>query len=166
MCIFPQESTRSRQKYCESPECLNEVKSPPRKDGYMQFPNSFYEPQEDFTRPAMFNKSRRPPWCTRTFATGTEVTGLKRSTGFSSATARFSLSSKTKADVCFYGIIILFLLICILILYFLWRHQTKSFWSFLKFQFFTECYIFTSQGFLPDIFKVIGLKKRVRIHFN
>ncbi|XP_035883881.1 serine/threonine-protein kinase VRK2 isoform X1 [Phyllostomus discolor] len=104
-----QESTRRRQKYYESQERLNEVKSPPQKDGCMQFPNSFYEPQQDFTSPDMFNESRRPPWCTRTSTTRTEVTGLKPST----------LSEETKADVYFYGIIILFLLIGILSLYFL-----------------------------------------------
>ncbi|KAM5315987.1 serine/threonine-protein kinase VRK2 isoform 1-T8 [Glossophaga mutica] len=114
-----QESTRQRQKYCESQECLNEVKSPPQKDSCMQFPNSFYEPQQDFTSPDMFNKSRCPPWCTRTSTTGAEVTGLKRSTGFSFAISWFTLSEETKADVYYYGIIILFLLIGILILYFL-----------------------------------------------
>ncbi|XP_045683422.1 serine/threonine-protein kinase VRK2 isoform X2 [Phyllostomus hastatus] len=104
-----QESTRRRQKYYESQEHLNEVKSPPQKDGCMQIPNSFYEPQQDFTSPDMFNKSRRPPWCMHTSTTGTEATGLKPST----------LSEETKADVYFYGIIILFLLIGILSLYFL-----------------------------------------------
>ncbi|XP_036903859.1 serine/threonine-protein kinase VRK2 isoform X2 [Sturnira hondurensis] len=113
-----QESTR-RQKYCESQEFLNEVKSPPQKDGCMQFPDSFYEPQQDATSPDMFNKSRRPPWCTRYYTTGTEGTGLKRSTGFSFTIARFTLSEETKADVYYYGITILFLLIGILILSFL-----------------------------------------------
>ncbi|XP_024408536.2 serine/threonine-protein kinase VRK2 [Desmodus rotundus] len=114
-----QESTRRREKYCESQEWLNEVKSPPQKDGCMQYPNSFYEPQQDFTSPDMFNKSRRPPRYTRTSPTGMEVTGLKRSPGFSSATSQFALSEETKADLYYYGATILFLLIGILLLCFL-----------------------------------------------
>ena len=85
----------------------------------MQYPNSFYEPQQDFTSPDMFNKSRRPPRYTRTSPTGMEVTGLKRSPGFSSATSQFALSEETKADLYYYGATILFLLIGILLLCFL-----------------------------------------------
>ncbi|XP_036291275.1 serine/threonine-protein kinase VRK2 isoform X2 [Pipistrellus kuhlii] len=60
-----QESTRRRQKYCELQEFLNEVKSSPQKESFMQFPNSFYEPHQDPTHPDTF-KSRCPSWYTCT----------------------------------------------------------------------------------------------------
>ncbi|XP_059515742.1 serine/threonine-protein kinase VRK2 isoform X4 [Myotis daubentonii] len=114
-----QESTRRRQKYCELQEFLNEVKSSPQKESFMQFSNSFYEPHQDFTHPDIFNKSRCPSWYTCTSTTGTEVTDLS-STGFWSAISQFTLSEETKADVYYYGFIILLLLMLVgLALYFL-----------------------------------------------
>ncbi|XP_054431392.1 serine/threonine-protein kinase VRK2 [Pteronotus mesoamericanus] len=117
-----QESTRRRQKYCEFQGYLNEVKSSPQKDSHMRFPNSFYEPHQDSTSPDILNKSRSrcPPWYTHTPTTGTEVTDLRSSTGFSLPTSQFTLSEETKADVYYYGVTILFLLILVcLALYFL-----------------------------------------------
>ncbi|KAK1333054.1 hypothetical protein QTO34_006587, partial [Cnephaeus nilssonii] len=84
-----QESTRRRQKYCELQEFLNEVKSSPQKESFMQFPNSFYEPHQDFTHPDIF-KSRCPSWYTCTSTAGMEVTDLS-STGFWSAISQFTL---------------------------------------------------------------------------
>ncbi|XP_036190382.1 serine/threonine-protein kinase VRK2 isoform X5 [Myotis myotis] len=114
-----QESTRRRQKYCELQEFLNEVKSSPQKESFMQFQNSFYEPHQDFTRPDIFNKSRCPSWYTCTSTAGMEVTDLS-STGFWSTISQFTLSEETKADVYYYGFIILLLLMLVgLALYFL-----------------------------------------------
>lgn len=113
-----QESTRRRQKYCELKEFLNEVKSSPQKESFMQFPNSFYEPHQDFTHPDIF-KSRCPSWYTCTPTAGMEVTNLS-STGFWSAISQFTLSKEANADVYFYGFIILLLLMLMgLALYFL-----------------------------------------------
>ncbi|XP_032508827.1 serine/threonine-protein kinase VRK2 isoform X2 [Phocoena sinus] len=107
-----QESTRRRQKYCESQEFLNGVKSSPQKSSCIQFPNSFYEPHQDFTSPEMFNKSSSP--------TGMEVTELDSSTGFWLTISQFTLSEEIKADVYYYGFTILLLLILVcLALYFL-----------------------------------------------
>lgn len=85
-----------------------------------------------------------------------EVTDLESSTGF--WLTQFALSEETKADVYYYGFIILFLLVLVcLALYFLWRNQIKSFWQFLQFPVLHRNVTFLFQGFLPDIFKVIGL---------
>ncbi|XP_054584533.1 serine/threonine-protein kinase VRK2 isoform X5 [Eptesicus fuscus] len=113
-----QESTRRRQKYCELQEFLNEVKSSPQKESFVQFPNSFYEPHQDFTHPDIF-KSRCPSWYTCTSTAGMEVTDSS-STGFWSAISQFTLSEEAKADVYYYGFIILLLLMLMgLALYFL-----------------------------------------------
>ncbi|XP_030878393.1 serine/threonine-protein kinase VRK2 isoform X1 [Leptonychotes weddellii] len=102
-----QESTRRRQKYCESQEILNEIKSSPQPSSCIYFPNSFYEPYQDSTSPDIFNNSRSSSWDTSTSTTGMEVTD-------------FTLSEETKADVYYYGFIILFLLTLVcLALYFL-----------------------------------------------
>ncbi|XP_021556977.1 serine/threonine-protein kinase VRK2 isoform X2 [Neomonachus schauinslandi] len=102
-----QESTRRRQKYCESQEILNEIKSSPQQSSCIYFPNSFYEPYQDSTSPDIFNNSRSSSWDTSTSTTGMEVTD-------------FTLSEETKADVYYYGFIILFLLTLVcLALYFL-----------------------------------------------
>ncbi|XP_068420444.1 serine/threonine-protein kinase VRK2 [Eschrichtius robustus] len=115
-----QESTRRRQKYCESQEFLNEVKSSPQKSSSIQFPSSFYEPHQDFTSPDMFNKSSSPSWYTYTSTTGMEVTELDSSTGFWLTISQFTLSEEIKADVYYYGFTILLLLILVcLALYFL-----------------------------------------------
>lgn len=114
------ESTRRRQKYCESREFLNEVKSSPQISSYIQFPKSFYELHQDFTRPDTFNKSRCPSWYTSTSTTAMEVTDLESSTGLWRAISQFTLSEETKADVYYYGFTILFLLVIVcLALYFL-----------------------------------------------
>ncbi|XP_077771600.1 serine/threonine-protein kinase VRK2 isoform X2 [Canis aureus] len=98
-----QESTRRRQKYYESEEILNEIKSSSQQASSIQFPNSFYEPYQDFTRPDIVNNSRS----SSTSTTGLEVTD-------------FTLSEETKADMYYYGFIILFLLTLVcLALYFL-----------------------------------------------
>ncbi|XP_032266829.1 serine/threonine-protein kinase VRK2 isoform X1 [Phoca vitulina] len=100
------ESTRRRQKYCESQEILNEISSP-QQSSCIYFPNSFYEPYQDSTSPDIFNNSRSSSWDTSTSTTGMEVTD-------------FTLSEETKADVYYYGFIILFLLTLVcLALYFL-----------------------------------------------
>nr|XP_035128405.2 serine/threonine-protein kinase VRK2 isoform X1 [Callithrix jacchus] len=116
-----QESTRRRQKYQESQELLNEVNSFPQEFSYRQFPNSFYEPHQDFTSPDIFKKSRYSSWYykyTSTVSPG--ITDLESSTGLSSTVSQFTLSEETKADVHYYGIIILVLLILVcLALYFL-----------------------------------------------
>lgn len=133
---------------------MNEVKSSPQISSYIQFPKSFYELHHDFTSPDTFNKSRCPSWYTSTSTTAMEVTDLESSTGLWRAISQFTLSEETKADVYYYGFTIVFLLVVVfLALYFLWRYQTKSF----KFPFFSVTFLF--QGFLPDIFKVIGLLK-------
>ncbi|XP_077912658.1 serine/threonine-protein kinase VRK2 isoform X5 [Halichoerus grypus] len=101
------ESTRRRQKYCESQEILNEIKSSPQQSSCIYFPNSFYEPYQDSTSPDIFNNSRSSSWDTSTSTTGMEVTD-------------FTLSEETKADVYYYGFIILILLTLVcLALYFL-----------------------------------------------
>ncbi|XP_072793811.1 serine/threonine-protein kinase VRK2 isoform X1 [Vicugna pacos] len=111
----PQESTRRRQKYCESQECLNAVKTSPQISSCVQLPNSFDEPHQDFTSPDMFSKSRSPSWYTDASTTGMEVTELESSTGF-----WHTLSEETKSDVYYYGITIVFLFILVcLALYFL-----------------------------------------------
>lgn len=91
---------------------MNGVKSSPQKSSCIQFPNSFYEPHQDFTSPEMFNKSSSP--------TGMEVTELDSSTGFWLTLSQFTLSEEIKADVYYYGFTILLLLILVcLALYFL-----------------------------------------------
>nr|XP_058934778.1 serine/threonine-protein kinase VRK2 isoform X2 [Kogia breviceps] len=117
-----QESTRRRQKYCESQEFLNGVKSSPQKSSCIQFPSSFYEPHQDFTSLDMFNKSSSPSpsWYTYTSTTGMEVTELDSATGFWLTISQFTLSEEIKADVYYYGFTILLLLILVgLALYFL-----------------------------------------------
>ncbi|XP_019572750.2 serine/threonine-protein kinase VRK2 isoform X2 [Rhinolophus sinicus] len=115
-----QGSTRRRQKYCESQEFLNEVKSSPQISSYIQFPKSFYELHQDFTSPDTFNKSRCPSWYTSTSTTAMEVTDLESSTGLWRAISQFTLSEETKADVYYYGLTILILLVIVcLALYFL-----------------------------------------------
>uniref|UniRef100_A0A8C3YHX1 Serine/threonine-protein kinase VRK2 n=1 Tax=Catagonus wagneri TaxID=51154 RepID=A0A8C3YHX1_9CETA len=115
-----QESTRRRQKYCESQEFLSEVKSSPQKSSCIQFPNSFYEPHQDFTSPDVFNNSSCPSWNTYMSTTGSEGTELENSTGFWLTMSQFTLSEETKVDICYYGFTILFLLILVcLALYFL-----------------------------------------------
>ncbi|XP_030733151.1 serine/threonine-protein kinase VRK2 isoform X2 [Globicephala melas] len=115
-----QESTRRRQKYCESQEFLNGVKSSPQKSSCIQFPNSFYEPHQDFTSPDMFNKSSSPSCYTSASTTGMEVTELDSATGFWLTISQFTLSEEIKADVYYYGFTVLLLLILVcLALYFL-----------------------------------------------
>ncbi|XP_070654799.1 serine/threonine-protein kinase VRK2 isoform X4 [Bos indicus] len=115
-----QESTRRRQKYCESQESQNDVKSSPHKSSCIQFPNSFYEPHQDFTNPDMFNKSSSPSWYTNTSTTGMEVTELDSSTGFWLTVSQFTFSEEMKLDIYYYSFTIIFLLILVyLALYFL-----------------------------------------------
>ncbi|XP_065785311.1 serine/threonine-protein kinase VRK2 isoform X1 [Muntiacus reevesi] len=115
-----QESTRRRQKYCESQEFQNDVKSSPHKSSCIQFPNSCYEPHQDFTNPDMFNKSSSPSWYTNTSTTGMEVTELDSSTGFWFTVSQFTFSEEIKTDIYYYSFTIIFLLILVcLALYFL-----------------------------------------------
>ncbi|XP_062933945.1 serine/threonine-protein kinase VRK2 isoform X2 [Cynocephalus volans] len=115
-----QESTTKRQKYPESQELRNEVKSFPQKYSYTQFPNSFYEPHQDFTTPDELNKSRSLSLYTYSSTTGMGVTDLESCTGWWSAISQFTLSEETKADMCYYGPIIFFLsMLIVLVLYFL-----------------------------------------------
>ncbi|XP_006909640.1 serine/threonine-protein kinase VRK2 isoform X1 [Pteropus alecto] len=89
-----------------------------QKSSCIQSPNSFYEPHQDFTSPNIFNKSKCPSWYTSTSTAGMEVT--ESSTGFWLPISQFTLHGDTKADVCYYGFTILFLLMLIcLALYFL-----------------------------------------------
>lgn len=102
-----QESTRRRLKYCKSQEILNEIKNSPQQSSSIQFPNSFYEPYQDSTSPDIFNNLRSSSWYTYTSTTGMAVTDL-------------TLSEEMKADIYYYGFIILFLLTLVcLALYFL-----------------------------------------------
>lgn len=104
--VFLQESTRRRQKYCES-QILNEIKSPPQPSSCIQFPNTFYEPYQDSTSPNIFSNSRSSSCYTYTSTTGMEVPD-------------WTLSEEAKADVYYYGFIVLFLLTLVcLALYFL-----------------------------------------------
>ncbi|KAL4694634.1 hypothetical protein H8957_002273 [Semnopithecus entellus] len=113
-----QESTRIREKYQESQELLNEANSFPQKLNYRQFPNSFYEPHQDFTSPDIFKKSRSPPWYKYTSTVSTGIT--ESSTGLWPTISQFTLSEETNADVYYYGIIISVLLMLVLLaLYFL-----------------------------------------------
>ncbi|KAM7238885.1 hypothetical protein CapIbe_010405 [Capra ibex] len=114
------ESTRRRQKYCESQEFQNDVKSSPHESSCIQFPNSFYEPHQDFTNPDMFNKSSSPSWYTNTSTNGMEVTELDSSTGFWFTVSQFTFSEEIKVDIYYYAFTIIFLLILVcLALYFL-----------------------------------------------
>ncbi|XP_029793266.1 serine/threonine-protein kinase VRK2 isoform X2 [Suricata suricatta] len=100
-----QESTRRRQKYCES-QILNERKSSPEKPSSTQFPNSLYEPYQDFISPDILNNSKSSSWYTST------------STGMEDRDS--TLREDTEADVYYYGFIVLVLLILVgLTLYFL-----------------------------------------------
>ncbi|KAG3267292.1 vaccinia related kinase 2, transcript variant X1 [Ictidomys tridecemlineatus] len=108
-----QEGRKRRQKYCESSELLNEINSFPPKSSYVQFSNSFYEPYQDFTNSDVISKSRSPPWYTHTSPIGTGVTDLESSTGLWPTISQFTLSEEAKADVYYYGFIIVFLLILV-----------------------------------------------------
>ncbi|XP_013370122.1 PREDICTED: serine/threonine-protein kinase VRK2 [Chinchilla lanigera] len=115
-----QGSTRRRQKYHESSELLNEVNSFPLKSSYTYFPQSLYEPYQDFTSPDKITKSQSPPWYVYTSTTGMELADLQSSAGFWSTISQFTLTEETKADVYFYSSIIFLLLILVcLALYFL-----------------------------------------------
>ncbi|XP_055980307.1 serine/threonine-protein kinase VRK2 [Sorex fumeus] len=106
-----QESTRRRQKYSQSQEFFNEVKSSSRESSNTQLPNSFYEPHQDFTSPYRLNKSRFPSWDTYTSTTAMQVTDLQSST-------RFSLSEETKADMYYFAIIFCLLILVWFAIYF------------------------------------------------
>ncbi|XP_066123271.1 serine/threonine-protein kinase VRK2 isoform X2 [Saccopteryx bilineata] len=114
-----QENTRRRQKYYGSQDFLNEVKSSPQKDSYMQFPTSLYESHQDFTSRDRFNKSRCPSCYTHTPTTGMQIPDLENSPGFWPAISQFTLSEETHADVYYYGftILVLLMLICIVLSY-------------------------------------------------
>uniref|UniRef100_H9FZE4 Serine/threonine-protein kinase VRK2 n=1 Tax=Macaca mulatta TaxID=9544 RepID=H9FZE4_MACMU len=113
-----QESTRIREKYQESQELLNEANSFPQKFNYRQFPNSFYEPHQDFTSPDIFKKSRSPSWYKYTSTVSTGIT--ESSTGLWPTISQFTLSEETNTDIYYYGIIIPVLLMLVLLaLYFL-----------------------------------------------
>ncbi|XP_023084019.1 serine/threonine-protein kinase VRK2 isoform X2 [Piliocolobus tephrosceles] len=113
-----QESTRIREKYQESQELLNEANSFPQKLNYRQFPNSFYELHQDFTSPDIFKKSRSPSWYKYTSTVSTGIT--ESSTGLWPTISQFTLSEETNADVYYYSITILVLLMLVLLaLYFL-----------------------------------------------
>ncbi|XP_011894875.1 PREDICTED: serine/threonine-protein kinase VRK2 isoform X2 [Cercocebus atys] len=99
-----QESTRIREKYQESQELLNEANSFPQKFNYRQFPNSFYEPHQDFTSPDIFKKSRSPSWYKYTSTVSTGIT--ESSTGLWPTISQFTLSEETNTDIYYYGIII------------------------------------------------------------
>uniref|UniRef100_A0A8C7B168 VRK serine/threonine kinase 2 n=1 Tax=Neovison vison TaxID=452646 RepID=A0A8C7B168_NEOVI len=102
-----QESTRRRQKCCKSREILNEIKSSPQQSRSIQFPNSFYESYQDSASPDIVSNLRSSSWYTYTSTTGMEITD-------------FTLSEEMKADMYYYGFIILFLLTLVcLALYFL-----------------------------------------------
>ncbi|XP_032208081.1 serine/threonine-protein kinase VRK2 isoform X2 [Mustela erminea] len=92
-----QESTRRRQKYCKSQEILNEIKSSPQQSSSIQFPNSFYESYQDSASPDIVSNWRSSSCYTHTSTTGMEMTD-------------FTLSEEMKADMYYYGFIILFLL--------------------------------------------------------
>ncbi|XP_050610204.1 serine/threonine-protein kinase VRK2 isoform X2 [Macaca thibetana thibetana] len=112
------ESTRIREKYQESQELLNEANSFPQKFNYRQFPNSFYEPHQDFTSPDIFKKSRSPSWYKYTSTVSTGIT--ESSTGLWPTISQFTLSEETNTDIYYYGIIIPVLLMLVLLaLYFL-----------------------------------------------
>ncbi|XP_036781897.2 serine/threonine-protein kinase VRK2 isoform X1 [Manis pentadactyla] len=98
-----QESTRRRQKYCES-QFLNEVESSP---------NASYESHQDCTSPDIFDRSRSPPWYKYTSTADMEATDSEETTGFWLTNSQFTLSEKTKADIYYYGFTILFLLILV-----------------------------------------------------
>ncbi|XP_026928206.1 serine/threonine-protein kinase VRK2 isoform X1 [Acinonyx jubatus] len=101
-----QESTKRRQKYCES-QILNERNSSPQKPSSIQFPNSLYKPYQDFISPYILDNSRSSSWYTYTSPTEMEVRDS-------------TLSEETVTDVYYYGFIVLFLLILVgLTLYFL-----------------------------------------------
>ncbi|XP_008588475.1 PREDICTED: serine/threonine-protein kinase VRK2 [Galeopterus variegatus] len=118
--ISQKESTTKRQKYPESQEFLNEVKSFPQKYSYTQFPNSFYEPHQDFTTPDELNKSTSLSLYTYSSTTGMGVTDLESRSGWWPAISQFTLSEETKADMYYYGPIIFFLsMLIVLALYFL-----------------------------------------------
>uniref|UniRef100_A0A2K6G8I6 non-specific serine/threonine protein kinase n=2 Tax=Propithecus coquereli TaxID=379532 RepID=A0A2K6G8I6_PROCO len=115
-----QESTRRRQKYQESQELLNDVNHFPQKFSYIQFPNSFYEPHQDFPSPDVFSKSRSPSWYKYTPTISTGIKDLESSTRLWSTISQFTLSEEIKADVYYYGFTILVLLVLVcLALYFL-----------------------------------------------
>lgn len=112
------ESTRIREKYQESQELLNEANSFPQKFNYRQFPNSFYEPHQDFTSQDIFKKSRSPSWYKYTSTVSTGIT--ESSTGLWPTISQFTLSEETNTDIYYYGIIIPVLLMLVLLaLYFL-----------------------------------------------
>ncbi|XP_008054269.1 serine/threonine-protein kinase VRK2 [Carlito syrichta] len=115
-----QESTRRRHKYQEFQELLKEANSFPQKSNYTQFPDSFYEPHQDFTSSDIFNKSRSPSWYKYTSTVNMGTTDLQSSTGLWPAISQFTLSEETEADIYSYGfiIIVLLTLVC-LALYFL-----------------------------------------------
>ncbi|XP_073905864.1 serine/threonine-protein kinase VRK2 isoform X2 [Castor canadensis] len=115
-----QEGTRRRQKYPESSALLNEVNGLQQKSSYVQFPNSYCEPYQDFTSQHTISNSRSPPWYENTSTTGTGVIHLESSVRVWPVISQFTLSEETKEDVYYYGFAIVFLLTLIcLVLYFL-----------------------------------------------
>ncbi|XP_007533794.2 serine/threonine-protein kinase VRK2 isoform X2 [Erinaceus europaeus] len=114
------ESMKNRKKNCQPRELLNEVKSFPQKSSCIRFPNSHYDHQDFTSLSYRLNKSRPPSWNTYSSRTAVEATDVQRSTGFWFTISQFSLSEEAKADVYYYGFIILCLLTLVcLALYFL-----------------------------------------------
>ncbi|KAM4867565.1 serine/threonine-protein kinase VRK2 isoform 1-T3 [Thomomys bottae] len=108
-----QKSTRRRQKHPESSELLNGIKSFPNKYDYMEFPNSFCEPYQNFASQGTMKNSRFPHCYPHTSTTGVAVTDLESSKGLWTTVFPFTLSKETKEDVRYYGLTILVLLILV-----------------------------------------------------
>ncbi|XP_048208835.1 serine/threonine-protein kinase VRK2 [Perognathus longimembris pacificus] len=109
-----QESTRRRQKYSESSELLNGVKTFQQNYEYIEFPNAFCESYQNFASQGTIKKSQSPPWNTYTSTAGMGVMDLESSKGLWPTVFQFTLSEETKEDVYYYGltIILLLLLVC------------------------------------------------------
>ncbi|XP_040849349.1 serine/threonine-protein kinase VRK2 isoform X3 [Ochotona curzoniae] len=115
-----QEGTRKRQKYYKSQELLHEVNNVPQKSGCLQFPNPFYETHEECTGPGKFSKSGSASWDTYPSTSGMGVSDVDSSTGVWSMLSQLTLSDEGKAEVYYYGFIIILLLVLVcLALYFL-----------------------------------------------
>ncbi|XP_029409861.1 serine/threonine-protein kinase VRK2 isoform X4 [Nannospalax galili] len=114
-----QENLR-RQKGYESSELLNEVHSLLQKPRYAGFQTLFSEPYQGLTSTDRIGTSRCPPWYRYSSRNSVGVTDWEGPSQLWPAIFRLRLSEDTKADVRYYGLTILFLMISVsLTLYFL-----------------------------------------------
>lgn len=138
---------------------------------YPRFQGSRCKPYLDCTRRDPIRKPRPLPQYGSQPTSNLGVTDLESSPRFWPAVLQLTLSDEAKADVYYYGLTILCLLTLVcLALCFLWSHWINwlllLFLSLNSFKHSVSSQVGSIQGFLPDIFKVIGFKGERNIFYQ